>query len=543
MSRKPSDEVSFQDLRPSDRQRLMNIMQRGATRREAMGWLMAAGATAAMAGSVVAGATRALADTPKRGGKLTFAEHIHGPDDTLDPLLLSANSDYTRSRVIYGSLTRLTENLQAVPELAEEFLSNDDATVWTFKLKRGVEFHDGKTMTADDVIYSMNRHIVEGSPSKAAALVADVERWEKVNNHEVRAVLRSPNADLPVALGTFHFKIVQDGVTDFSNPVGTGPFRVAEFRPGVRFRGTRFENYWGDGPYLDEFENFGIGDPVARVNALLAGDVDGISSLPSPTIARIEATPGKVIWSTESGSYISIACRQDMMPSGNRDLVLAMKHLMDRERLVRGVLAGHGSFGNDQPINKAYADFCPDIPQRTLDPDKAKFHFQKSGIGSTEIPIVAAELMPGTLDQALNLQRDAAKIGLNIAVKRVANDGYWSAVWLNEPICVVSWNMRPTANIMLTLAYKSDASWNDSFWKNEKFDDLLLKSRSATDPAVRKQMYCDMQTLIHEEAGTIIPAHRNFVDAVGDYVRGRRAVPLGPFGGGEAVEFLWRADA
>jgi peptide/nickel transport system substrate-binding protein len=305
---------------------------------------------------------------------------------------------------------------------------------------------------------------------------------------------------------------------------------------------VRFDNYWGEGPWLDEFENFGIGDPVARVNAFLANDIDGISSVPSPAIERIEGTPGKVIWSTESGSYVSIASRQDMMPSGNRDLVLAMKYLMDRERLVRGVLRGHGSHGNDQPINRSYADYCPDIPQRVLDPERAKYHFEKSGIGSTEIPIVAAEIMPGTLEQVLNLQREAHKIGLNIAVQRVATDGYWSSVWLNEPICVVSWNMRPTANIMLTLAYQSEARWNDSFWKNEHFDDLLIKSRSATDPVQRRQMYCDMQNLIHEEAGTIIPVHRNFVDAVASYVRGQRAVPLGPFGGGEAVEYLWRAD-
>ena len=122
-----------------------------------------------------------------------------------------------------GSLTRLTPQLGYEPELAEEILASDDALVWTFKLKRGVEFHNGKTMTADDVIYTMNCHIGEDA-SKAGALVNMVDRWEKVNDYEVRAVLNSPNADLLIALGTFHFKIIQDGVKDFSTAIGTGPY-------------------------------------------------------------------------------------------------------------------------------------------------------------------------------------------------------------------------------------------------------------------------------------------------------------------------------
>jgi peptide/nickel transport system substrate-binding protein len=148
----------------------------------------------------------------------------------------------------------------------------------------------------------------------------------------------------------------------------------------------------------------------------------------------------------------------------------------------------------------------------------------------------------GAVDQALILQREAAKIGLKIDVKRVTTDGYWSSVWLKEPLFVGAWNMRPTANAMLSLAYQSEASWNESRFKNKHFDDALVKVRSVTDPVVRSQMYCDLQTMIHEEAGTIIPSHINFVDAVASHVKGLTYVPLNSFGGGEAAEFLWRDD-
>ena len=459
MSEKRNDPV-LETLSPADRARFLNMVKKGISRRDFMHYMMAAGATAAASGTLFTGVSDAWADTPKRGGRVVFAGDQHGPNDTLDPALYTSALDYFRGRMYYGSLTRLTKELGYEPELAEEVLSNDSATEWTFKIRKGVEFHNGKTLTADDVIYTMNRHMGADSISNASSLVAMVKEWKKVNDYEVKAILSSPNADLPIALGTFHFKILQEGTTDFSTAVGTGPYKVKEFKPGVRTIGERFGNYWGEGGYLDEIEHFGIGDPVARLNAFLAGDVDAMVNLPPKAIGQVESAPGKSVWSLESSAYINIACRKDMDMSGNQDLIMAMKYLMDRERLVKGVFKGQASLGNDQPIGPAYFDHSPDIPQRMLDPDKAKYHFDKSGIGNTTVPIVAAEVAPGAVEQCLFLQREAAKIGMNVDVQKVTTDGYWGAVWLKAPMCVVSWNMRPTANLMMTLAFKSDAAWN-----------------------------------------------------------------------------------
>ncbi|MEQ8443017.1 MAG: ABC transporter substrate-binding protein [Alphaproteobacteria bacterium] len=543
MSNKKIDLGVLGQLGASDREHILGMVKGGATRREVMAWMMASGATVAVAGSVFGAAEKALANTPKRGGSLRIAGDQHGPADTLDPILGTASIDYFRGRMFYGSLVRLQDDLSYEPELAEEVLTNDDATEWTFKIRRGVEFHDGKTLTADDVVYSMNRHMGENSASVSSSLVDMVERWEKVNDYEVRAVLASPNADLPNALGTFHFKIVQDGWEDFSTTVGTGPYKVEDFSPGVRTIGVRNENYWEDGAYLDSIEHFGIGDSVSRVNAFMAGDVDLMANVPASFIEQIEQTEGRDIWSVESAKYLNIAVRMDIEPYNNPDLIKAMQYLMDRNRLVRGTLKGQGSLGNDHPIGPAYFDHCPDIPQRELDHDKAKWHFERSGIGSTTIPVITAEVGQGTVEQCLFLQREAATIGMNIDVQKVTTDGYWGAVWMTAPICVVNWNMRPTANIMLTLAYKGDAPWNESYWVNDQFDELLVNVRAVTDPDTRRQMYCDMQTLIHEEAGTILPAFSNYVDGVASVVQGRTYVPLGIFGGSESAPYLWRSDA
>ena len=534
------NDPTMSNLSTSDQQRVLQMLHRGASRRDVMGWLMAAGATATASSTVFGGMSKAWAATPKKGGKLIMAADQHGPNDTLDPALYTSAADYFRGRMYYGSLTRLTSSLGYEPELAEEVLSNDDATEWTFKIRKGVEFHDGKTLTADDVIYTMNRHLGEDSISKASSLVSMVKEWKKINDYEVKAILNSANADLPIALGTFHFKIIQDGQEDFSTTIGTGPYKVKEFKPGVRAVGERFDNYWGEGGYLDELEHYGIGDSTARLNAFLAGDIDAMVNLPPKAISQVEKTEGKEIWSLKAGAYVNITPRLDMADSNNVHLYKTMQALQDRQRLVKGVMKGQGSLGNDQPINAAYFDHCPDIPQRELDPDEAKHHWKKSGIGNTPIPIVCAEVAPGAVEQCLFMQREGKKIGANFDVKKVTTDGYWGAVWLKEPICVAAWNMRPTANIMMTLAFKGDAAWNETRWKNDKFDQLLVDVRGETDADKRKQKYCDLQTMIHEENGMSIPMHRNYVDAAAEHVKGRTDVPLNNFGGAEAPVTLWR---
>ncbi len=540
MSDFKKNDPTLSNMSSSDQQRVMTMIHRGASRRDVMGWMIAAGATATASGSIFAGMSSAYAATPKRGGKLIMAADQHGPNDTLDPALVTSAADYFRLRMFYGSLTRLTSDLGYEPELAEEVLSNDDATEWTFKIRKGVEFHDGKTLTADDVIYTMNRHLGEDSISKASSLVSMVKEWKKVNDYEVKAILSSANADLPIALGTFHFKILQEGTEDFSTAVGTGPYRVKEFKPGVRAVGTSFENYWSEGGYLDELEHYGIGDSTARLNAFLAGDIDAMVNLPPKAIAQVEKTDGKGIWSLKAGAYVNITPRLDMADSNNVHLYKTMQALQDRQRLVKGVMKGQGSLGNDQPINSAYFDHCADLPQRELDPDMAAHHFKKSGIGNTAIPIVCAEVAPGAVEQCLFMQREGKKIGINFDVKKVTTDGYWGSVWLKEPICVAAWNMRPTANIMMTLAFKGDAAWNETRWKNDNFDQLLVDVRGETDAEKRAQKYCDLQTMIHEENGMAIPMHRNYVDAAADHVKGRTDVPLNNFGGAESPVTLWR---
>ena len=526
-------------LKPRDSSIIEDAIRRGATRRDLLKMLTAAGLSLGVAGATIGSVKQAMAQTPKRGGAIRFAWAQHGPSDTFDPILNTNSIDYARGRLTFNNLCRFNEDLTVSPELAEEFSSNADATEWTFKLREGVLWHDGSKLTVEDVLYSMSRHIGPNSKSKAKVLFSDVKEWVKVDERTARAVLNAPNAEIPIVLATFHFKIVKAGTTDFQKPVGTGPFVVDEFAPGVRSVHSRFKDYWGSGgPYLDRVEVFGIPDPVARVNALISGDIQMAGNVDSKAISQIESTAGLEMFVVASGACNDINIRLDMEPGNNPDFVLGLKYLQRRDRILQVVQKGLGSIGNDQAVGPAYgADWCKEQVIRPYDPDKAKFHLNKSGITTAKLDF--AEVSAGLTDVCLMLQRECAKVGMDLQLNRVPNDGYWSTTWLKAPMHVGSWNMRPSANIMMTIAYKSDAPWNETRWQNERFDQLLKMARAELDPAKRYEMNCEMQKLVSDGAGTLIPTHQAYTDAMVSKLKGFPRVPLSPFGGMEWPEFAW----
>ncbi len=544
MTKSPMDgnvytDVEYDNLNGSEKDRLLYALNRGATRREAMQMMVATGVTLAAAGTIVAGATDALAAIPVKGGSVKMSPALHGPNDTLVPAMFTSSQDYNRGRCHYNSLVQLNDDIVPQPELAEEFGVSSDATEWTFKLRKDVTFHDGSKFSADDVIYTMNMHYGEDSISVAKTLVASVEEWRKVGPYEVKAILTGPNADLATILGEKQFKILKAGTDKDAVPGGSGPFTLEDFQPGVRSLHKRNENYWRDGPNLDQIEIFAITDPVARVNALLSGNIDIMAELDPKSIKLVEKAEGVQVKSLAAGAYMGICMMLDKHPGNNPDFVKGMKLLHRREKIVKSVLKGQGTLGNDHPINKAYGpDFCHELPIRPFDPDQAKFHLDKSGITTAEVQV--ADINVGVVEACLMWQRECSKIGFDLKIKKVPNDGYWGAVWMQTPINVTGWNMRPTATIMLDIAFGPEAPWNDTLWKNDRMGVLLKMIKSETDAAMRHEIQCEMQTLAHDESGMIIPAHVNLVDAHSSKIHGIPNLPLAPVGGAEWPEFAWK---
>lgn len=526
-------------LGAADEARVLDAVRRGASRREMLAMLGAGGMAAATAGGILGAAGQAVAQEPRRGGRIRVSGTSTSTSDTLDPAKQSLSTDYARCNMFYNGLTTFDGSLTPQPALAESW-EQDRATVWTFKLRRGVTFHDGKPLTSEDVVFSLNRHKDPATASRARSLAMPMQEIVATGPNEVRITLDAPNADLPVVLATFHFHIIKAGTTDFATAVGTGPFLCREFQPGVRSIGVRNPNYWRENkPYLDEVEFIGIPDEQARVNALLSGDVQLIGGVDPRSVRRIQQTQGYSVFETKSGYYTNLIMRLNEAPGNNPDFVLAMKYMFDRAQMRTAILRNYGVIGNDQPIDPTNRFYFPGLPQRPFDLDRARFHFQKSGVGSTTLPVVCSPAAPNSVDMAQVLQQTGQRIGMNLEVRRVPSDGYWSNHWFKHPIGFGSINPRPSADILLTLFFKSDAAWNESAWRNPQFDQLLGAARAETDEAKRRQMYADMQVMIHNESGIGIPVFQSLLDGHSSKLKGLGAIPVGNLMGFDFAQHVW----
>jgi len=520
-------------------ERITEDLGRGVSRRDVLRAMLASGILATTAGGLLTTASSAYAQTPRRGGRIKVAVATGSTADTLDPAKGANLADYTRHFSFYNGLTTLDDKLVPQMSLAESF-DTDDAQSWIVKLRKDVRFHDGQPFTSADVVYSLLRHHDPETASKVRSVAEQFEEVKAAGPHEVHIRLAAPNADLPAILGVAHFLIVRDGTTDFSLANGTGPFKSKEFRPGVRSIAVRNEEYWKPGlPYLDEIEAFSIPDEGARINALLSGDVHLINPVNPRAAERISSASGYEVLASQTGNYTSLVMRDELGPVQNPDFVLAMKHLLNREQINRAAFRGYGVIANDQPIAPGHRYHFDGLPQRTFDPDKAKFHLHKSGVAGRTIPLVVSPAATGSVDIAQLLQISAQEIGLKLDIKQVSADGYWSNHWMKHPLGFGAISARPTADLLLTLFFKSDATWNESGWNNAQFDQLLLAARGETDEAKRKQLYADMQVIIHEEGGVGISQFNTSIDGYTSRLKGYGGHPLGGLMGYMYAEHVW----
>jgi peptide/nickel transport system substrate-binding protein len=514
------------------------------SRRDFGGLLLRTGAVLAVGGGLLENAYAApAAATPRRGGTLKVALSTQGTSDTFDGGKILQPGDYIRCASLFSYLTRLDGKGQAGPELAESYESNATATQWTFKIRKGVTFHDGSPLTMDDVIFSVMRHKEAKVASNAKQLAANIQSVKADGPNTVVMTLESPDVDFPLLIGTFQFTIVKNGTYDFSSPIGTGAFKVKEFTPGVRTVCVRNDNYWKAGqPYLDGFEMFGIADQVARANALLSGDVDMMIDLRGPNIDLVAKSPNAVPFVTKAPRYTSIQAATDLVPGNNAELGLALTYLIDRERMLKTVLRGNGVIGNDQPIMPGAPIYDTALPQRMLDHDKAKYHIAKSGIGKSPVPIHVSEVSAFSVEIGQLLQREASVVGLNIDLHREPSDNYWSTICGKKPFFAVSFNPRPTYNMLLNLAWKTGAAWNFSHYSNPKLDTMIDQARATTDMKQRMQLYADIQGTIHNTGAIIQPCFINFVDGVSKKVQGLIPIPVAPLGGCTFTDCVWLAS-
>ena len=511
-------------------------------RREFIGRAGALGVGVVAAGSML---TRAgVAAEPIWGGEANFGTEYTGAEETYDPTKMTNTTDIQRAYQTYNRLTNLDRDMNVVPNLAVEWEAANDATEWTFKLREGVEFHNGKTFTAEDIIYSIQEHIKEGSESPSKPLLAPIIDMQADGPNVIKFTLDSGNADFPVILAhDYHTSIVPTGWKDGDHPVGTGPYAVTSFTPGLESVQERFANYWNeDSAYVSTWITRGIPDNAARNSALQSGGIDIGLAVEPRVAALLEQSGTAVVHSTPSGSYFIWDMMVDRAPTSDLNVRLALKHAVDRQYLVDNVLQGHGLVANDFPVNPGLPTYCWDIPQHSYDPEKAKFYWDKTGLSSIEVAVSNAG-DAAAVDCSVILQEQASAAGIDVVVNRVPDDGYWSHTWMQVPFNVSGWNSRPTADLALTLPHACGGSWNETAWCNERFDELLVLGRKETDLEKRKEIYCEACTLLHDDGGAFIPFFKNFVEGTSLRTQNYHGSPAFSGGAGWAFEEVWLDDA
>ncbi len=503
----------------------------------------ALGLAAPVAGSLFSATAQAQ---PKSGGTLRLALDGASTSDSLDPATYATTYMLLVGFATHNTLTELLPNGELVGELAESWESTPDAKVWTFKLRKGVEFHNGKTMTSEDVVASLNYHRNEESKSAAKGIFDTVTDIKADGPDVVVVTLASGNADLPFQFIDYHLLIMpaKDGGIAWEDYKGTGGYTLESFEPGVRVAFKRFPNYWKSGrAHVDEVELLAINDINARQNALTTGEVHAINRVDLKTVALMKRQAGIRIEESTGYLHYTSPMLTTQAPFDNNDVRLALKYGIDRESMVATILKGHGSVANDHPIAPNMRFYADELEQRQYDPDKAKFHLKKAGMETLKVDLSAAEAAyVGAVDAAVLYREHAAKAGIDVNVVREPSDGYWSNVWMKKPFVQCYWGGRPTADWMFTQAYAADANWNDTFWKHQRFNELLVQARAELDENKRAEMYTDMQKIVRDDGGVVIWAFANYVYGLADAVQvdGEMAGNW-EMDGGRAIERWWLA--
>jgi len=460
----------------------------------------------------------AHAENPKRGGNFRIGLAGASTSESLDPATYGTGViNHFMVGAIGNCLTEIDENGAVIPELAESWKASPGADVWTFRLRKGVNFHNGKTLTADDVIASFNHHRGENTKSAGKPLLKTVTDIRKLDDRTVVFKLNSGNADFPYIVSEYFFIIFpsKDGRLDWKSGIATGGYKLAEFKPGVRYVGKRNPDYWKKGrAHFDRVEVVPLSDQTARTTALITREVDCIGGVDPGTVHLLKRKPGINVDAVTGTQHYTMPMFTDVAPFNDVNVRLALKYAINRKQLVKILLSGYGRVGNDSPITPANRYFNTRMEQHAYDPDKARYHLKKAGLGSLSVKLHAADAaFPKAVDAAVLFSESASKAGIEIKVEREPNDGYWSNVWLKKPFCTCFWSGRPTEDLMFTTAYSADSPWNDAHWKNERFNSLLVKARTELNTDRRRAMYWEMQEIVRDDGGTIIPVYAQYVFA------------------------------
>jgi peptide/nickel transport system substrate-binding protein len=459
--------------------------------------------------------------TPKRGGNFRLGVTGGGAKDIIDGQNIVTKPDQARLVAGFETLLVYDENYDLKTDGLAESVTQDQPDQWTIRLKQGITFHDGKSLSADDVVYSLQRMLdpKQGLFGTGGLGSIDPNAISKMDDRTVRLKLKQADSTIGEQLGQYYNGIVPVGYKRSGPQIGTGPYKVKSFNPGQQSVHERNPNYWRSGqPYFDTVTVIDFPDPAAQVNALLAGQLDAITDIPFAQVSVVQAHSGLAVLESPGGGWLPLCMAIDMEPFTDNRVRQAFRLMADRKAIVTQVLSGHGRIANDlyAPFDEGFAS---DLPQRKQDFGQAKSLLKAAGKEGMTVDLHTTDGAAGMVDVANVFAQQAKGAGVTVNVKNDPN--YYGDKYLKLAFSVDFWGTR---NYLPQVANGSipTAPYNECHWPppDSNYLSLYKSALAEVDKAKRIALKHEMQKLEYDQGGYIIPFFNNLVDAYSTKVAG-----------------------
>jgi peptide/nickel transport system substrate-binding protein len=416
-------------------------------------------------------------------------------------------------------------DLTARPVLAESWSPNKDGTVWTFKLRQGVKFHNGKTMTADDVVASFDRIADPANGSNALSALSGVLSkggTRKIDDHTVEFHLDAANGGFPYMVSTDNYNAVilpADYAGDFEqNMIGTGPFKLEKYTPKVGASFVRNPDYWGEKALPDRIELSFYADYQPQILALQGGQIDIIQQIPVLQGVGLLNDPNFDIISTPSTAHQQVHMRTDLDPFKDKRVRRAIALCLDRPKLVQGLMKGRAKIGNDSPFAAVYPSTDPAVPQREKNIAEAKELMAAAGMTGFETTLTTEKYLE-IPDYAVLIQNAVKEIGGNIKVNVLDQGAYYGdavygkSPWLDSDMGITDYGHRGVPNVFLSAPLRSDGTWNSAHFKNAEYDTLVSSYIASLDLDSQRTSAGKIQNLLLDETPLLFTYFYDFLTA------------------------------
>lgn len=481
---------------------------------------------------------QAPAGPVRRGGTARLGLIVPASDP--DPVTLFSGGAQATTQVCAEALCFARPDYSLAPMLATKWEPGAGAKEWTFTLREGVKFHDGSTMTADDVVATFDR--LTNPDNESAALgtftgILSYEQTEKVDDKTVRFHLDRSYADFPYLVSPFNYnalilpKNYEIGTFTKGN-IGTGPYVLKEYRPKQGATFVKNPDYWArDKPYMDGVEASYYDDNPPLVLALQGGEIDLVPGLPYQGSQALFGDPNISILTASESSYRAMHMRVDKAPFDDKRVRQAFALCLDRPALVQGLLDGKGDPGNDHAFAPVYPSSPSDgtVPQRSQDYDEAKKLLAEAGYsGGLDVELTTERYLE-IPQYAVTVKEQCKKAGINVSLNILPQAEYYGSgdnqPWLEVPLGIVDWAARGSASQTIAPAYLCEGIWNSAHWCNEEYDDLVRRFDGEVDEQRRRELATQAAKLQQEETPSVIPY---WVDGIRPTVQNVQGLAEGP---------------